>query len=55
MRIDVGGNVDRLAARAAADPARYDPDVFQMARDEAAAGKSAESASCAKGLLWLKR
>jgi len=55
VRIDVGGNVDRLAARAAADPARYDPDVFQMVRDEAVAGTRAESASCAEVLLWLKR
>ena len=55
MRVDVGGNIDRLAVRAAAAPAKYDPDVFQIVRDEMAAGTTSDSTSCAKGLLWLKR
>jgi hypothetical protein len=55
VRIDVGGNVDRLAARAATDPARFNADVFQIVKDEVVAGSQADSTSCTKGLLWLKR
>ena len=59
VRHDVGGNIERLAACAAAASgdaaAAYAGDVFQMVRDDVAAGTSAGSASVTKGLLWLKR
>lgn len=53
--MDVGGNIDRLAARAATNPAKYDSDLFQIVRDEVAEGTHTGSSSCTKGLLWLKR
>lgn len=55
VKKDVGGNIDRLAARAATNPAAYDPDVFQMVRDDVAVGTHTGSNSVTKGLLWLKR
>jgi hypothetical protein len=55
VRADVGGNIERLAARAAADAPRYAGDLFAIVRDEVAEGAVAGSASCARGLLWLKR
>ena len=30
VKSDVGGNIDRLASRAATNPAAYEPDLFQM-------------------------
>lgn len=55
VRSDVGGNIDRLAGRAATNPAAYEPDIFQIVRDEVAEGTHGGSSSCTKGLLWLKR
>lgn len=55
VKKDVGGNIDRLAARAATNPAAYDTDVFQMVRDDVAVGTHTGSSSVTKGLLWLKR
>ncbi len=55
VKSDVGGNIDRLATRAATQPQRYDPDIFQIVRDEVAEGAQGGSSSCTKGLLWLKR
>ena len=55
VKSDVGGNIDRLATRAATNPVAYEPDVFQIVRDEVAAGTQGGSSSCTKGLLWLKR
>ena len=55
VKHDVGGNIDRVAARAAAKPAEYEADVFAMVRDDVAAGTHTISTSVTKGLLWLKR
>ncbi|GAB4818195.1 hypothetical protein N2152v2_005241 [Parachlorella kessleri] len=55
VKSDVGGNIDRLATRAATNPAAYEPDIFQMVRDDVAAGSHMGSSSVTKGLLWLKR
>lgn len=55
VRSDVGGNIKRLATRAATDPAKYQPNVFAMVTGEVAAGEAGGSSSCTKGLLWLKR
>lgn len=55
VKSDVGGNIDRLATRAATNPTSYQPDIFQILRDEVASGEHTGSSSCTKGLLWLKR
>lgn len=55
VKSDVGGNIDRLATRAATLPDLYNPDIFQIIRDEVTKGTHTESTSCTKGLLWLKR
>ncbi|KAL4518639.1 hypothetical protein Ndes2437B_g00728 [Nannochloris sp. 'desiccata'] len=55
VKSDVGGNIDRLATRAATQPDLYNPDIFQILRDEVIQGTHVESSSCTKGLLWLKR
>lgn len=55
VKSDVGGNIDRLATRAATSPTAYDLDIFQILRDEVAQGSNTSSSSCTKGLLWLKR
>jgi len=55
VKIDVGGNIDRLSTCAATKPEIYDPDLFQIIRDEVEKGINIESTSCTKGLLWLKR
>ena len=55
VRHDVGGNIERLATCAATKPAEYEADVFQMVRDDVAAGTHTASTSVTKGLLWLKR
>jgi Ca2+:H+ antiporter len=54
VRSDVQGNIDRLAARMAADPARFAA-LFDIAREEQARGAAGASDSCARGLLWLMR
>jgi Ca2+:H+ antiporter len=54
VRSDVQGNIDRLAARAATDPARFAA-LFDIAREEQARGAAGASDSCARGLLWLVR
>jgi len=54
VRADISGNIQRLETRAQTDSARY-VHLFDMVHDEVAAGKSGESSSCTKGLLWLKR
>ena len=38
VKHDVGGNIDRLAACQARNPAAYDPDLFQMVRDAGGGG-----------------
>ena len=55
VRSDVGGNISRLADRAAQRPEAYQADVFQMVRDDVAAGTHTGASSVTKGLLWLKR
>lgn len=55
VKHDVGGNIDRLAACAATKTDAYLPDVFQMVRDDVAAGTHTGGSSVTKGLLWLKR
>ena len=55
VKSDVGGNIDRLATRAATQPDRYNPDIFQIVNDEVQEGTQNGSSSCTKGLLWLKR
>lgn len=55
VKSDVGGNIDRLADKAATQPDIYNPDIYQMIKDEVQQGVHMESSSCTKGLLWLKR
>lgn len=55
VKMDVGGNIDRLADRAATNPEAYNPDIFQIIRDEVKEGTQGGTSSCTKGLLWLKR
>ena len=55
VRSDVGGNIERVATAAARDPPAYEPDLFQLVRDDVAAGTHTASSSVTKGLLWLKR
>jgi Ca2+:H+ antiporter len=54
VKSDVGGNIDRLSTRAALRP-QYLDDIFTIITDEVDAGSHTASASCTKGLLWLKR
>ena len=44
-----------VATAAARDPPAYEPDLFQLVRDDVAAGTHTASSSVTKGLLWLKR
>lgn len=55
VKSDVGGNIDRLAARASTNPSKYSEDVYAIVLDEVEAGDQAGSTSCTKGLLWLTR
>ena len=55
VKSDVGGNIDRLATRAATQPDIYNADIFQIVRDEVKQGTHTGSSSCTNGLLWLKR
>jgi len=52
-RVDVNGNIERLAARASAPGAG--PNLFALIEAEVADGTAGGSSSCTKGLLWLKR
>ncbi len=54
VRVDVGGNVERLRQRRAEDPGRF-LSVFDFVRAEKAAGEHASDSGCTKGLLWLLR
>ncbi|KAG2499068.1 hypothetical protein HYH03_003251 [Edaphochlamys debaryana] len=54
VKTDVGGNIERLANRAAKDPERYKR-LFTIVQDEMVEKTQGESSSCTKGLLWLKR
>ena len=47
---DVSGNIERLAKRAGDHPV-----LFDIAREEMAAGTQASNSGCCKGMLWLKR
>ncbi len=53
LKFDVGRNIDRVAARAARDPAKYEPDMFKLILDDVASG--GPNAVSAVSLLWLKR
>lgn len=55
VKSDVGGNIDRLAARASTNPSKYSENVYAIVLDEVEAGDQAGSSSCTKGLLWLTR
>mmetsp|Transcript_36904 Transcript_36904/g.104144 ORF Transcript_36904/g.104144 Transcript_36904/m.104144 type:complete len:175 (-) Transcript_36904:109-633(-) len=57
VKSDINGNIERIQAYAAADPAKYE-DYFQIVRDDIsglARGTYAGSKSVTKGVLWLKR
>ncbi|PNW75260.1 hypothetical protein CHLRE_12g519450v5 [Chlamydomonas reinhardtii] len=54
VKTDIGGNIERLAQRAAKDPERYKR-LFTIVQDEVVEKTHTESTSCTKGLLWLKR
>lgn len=54
VRADVSGNITRLRDRQADAPGKY-ADLFPIALDEVASGKSGGSRSATKGILWLKR
>ena len=53
-RADVSGNIERLAARAAAGM-NGSGRLFELVEAEVASGSASASSSCTKGLLWLKR
>lgn len=55
VKSDIGGNIDRLAKRAAVKPEVYYPDIYQIIRDEVNDNQHTHASSCTKGLLWLKR
>ena len=55
VKSDVGGNIDRLAARASTNPSKYSENVYAIVLDEVEAGDQTGSSSCTKGLLWLTR
>lgn len=52
-RLDVTGNIDRLAARAASTP--ESALLFDIVRAEVADATAMTGNSCTKALLWLKR
>lgn len=54
VRVDVGGNVQRLRQRHAEDPGQF-VSVFDFVRAEKAVGEHASDSGCTKGLLWLLR
>ncbi len=54
VRSDIGGNINRLAAAQARNPARY-ADLFPIALDEVARGQERGTQSDTNALLWLKR
>ena len=54
VRSDIGGNIGRLAAAQAKDPARYSS-VFPIITDEVQRGEQEGKQSDTNGLLWLKR
>ncbi len=53
VRSDIGGNINRLAQKLAADPAKF-ASLFTIVLDDIEKGDTGGS-SCTKGLLWLKR
>ena len=53
VRSDIGGNINRLAQKLAADPARF-ASLFAIVLDDIEKGDTGGT-SCTKGLLWLKR
>lgn len=54
VRSDVGGNINRLKARQAAEPQTFAL-VFDIVLAEVAAGEQNGNSSATKGLLWLER
>ena len=54
VRSDIGGNIGRLAAAQARDPARYSG-IFPIITDEVQRREQEGRQSDTNGLLWLKR
>lgn len=54
VRSDIGGNINRLDAAQARDPARF-ADLFQIPLDEVKRGQERGAQSDTNALLWLKR
>ncbi|GBF91372.1 hypothetical protein Rsub_04112 [Raphidocelis subcapitata] len=53
VRNDISGNIERLRARKASDPARFR--LLYPIVEEEVARNDVGGSSCTKGLLWLKR
>lgn len=54
VRSDIGGNIDRLAAAQAKDPAKY-TSLFEIVLDEVKRCEQEGKQSDTNALLWLKR
>ena len=54
VKVDVGGNIDRLGAAQHKDPAKYHR-VFDIITDEVSRGEQEGKSSDTNGLLWLMR
>jgi len=54
VRTDINGNIQRLADKAAQDPAHLHR-LFALVQDDLVRGTQSESTSVTKGLLWLMR